>query len=170
MSKLIIIRGNSGSGKSTIAKELQEKLRLHFSKETGSGTMLIPQDVVRREILCSKDGPKNPSIQLIRDIATYGCNIGYDVIIEGILIRENYGVMLNEVTTLFDEVYAYYLDISFDETLRRHETKSNSHEFGEELMREWYTEKDVLGLMNEKVFTDEQTKDDILQYILDDVQ
>lgn len=82
MSKLIIIRGNAGSGKTTIAKELQEKLQLHFSKEADGGTMLIPQDVVRRKILRAKDGPKNPSIQLIKDIATYGRSIGYDVIIE----------------------------------------------------------------------------------------
>lgn len=170
MSKLIIIRGNSGSGKSTIAKELQAKLRIHYSKEADNGTMLIPQDIVRREILRTKDGPKNPSIQLIKETAIYGRSIGYDVIIEGILISKNYGTMLDQLVTLFDEVYVYYLDISFEETLRRHKTKPNSHEFGEELMREWYTEKDVLGLVGEKVFTDKQTKDEILQSILDDVQ
>ena len=38
MSRLIIIRGNSGSGKSTIARLAQEKL--------GEGTMLISQDEV----------------------------------------------------------------------------------------------------------------------------
>jgi adenylate kinase family enzyme len=170
VGKLIIIRGNSGSGKSTVAKELQAKLGSHFSKEADNGTMLIPQDVVRREILRTKDGSKNPSIQLIKEIANYGHSIGYDVIIEGILVRKNYEKMLNEVATLFNEVYVYYFDISFEETVRRHETKPNSHEFGEELMREWYTEKDALGFMNEKVFTDEQTKNEILQSILDDVQ
>ena len=170
MSKLIIIRGNSGSGKTTIAKELQEKLQLHFSKEADGGTMLIPQDVVRREILRAKDGPKNPSIQLIKDIATYGRSIGYDVIIEGILTRNHYGEMLNDVVALFEEVYVYYLDVSFEETLRRHKTKPNSHEFGEALMREWYIEKDVLGLANERVFTDKEIKDEILESILYDVQ
>lgn len=170
MSKLIIIRGNSGSGKTTIAKELQEKLRQHFSKEADEGTMLIPQDVVRREILRTKDGPKNPSIQLIKDIASYGHSIGYDVIIEGILVRKHYGKMLNDVVALFDEVYVYYLDISFEETLRRHKTKPNSHEFGEELMREWYIEKDVLGLTNERVFTDKDAMDEILKSILHNMQ
>ncbi|MBM3210138.1 hypothetical protein FJZ39_02255 [Candidatus Saccharibacteria bacterium] len=53
-AKLIIIRGNSGSGKSTIAKRLQHKLDY--------GTMLVSQDVVRREILRCKDTPGNPSI------------------------------------------------------------------------------------------------------------
>ena len=43
MPKLIILRGNSGSGKTTIAKELQKKF--------GKNTMLISQDVIRRDIL-----------------------------------------------------------------------------------------------------------------------
>lgn len=37
MSKLIILRGNSGSGKTTIAKELQ--------KLFGKNTILISQDI-----------------------------------------------------------------------------------------------------------------------------
>ena len=39
MGKLIILRGNSGSGKTTIAKELQRRF--------GRNTMLISQDVIR---------------------------------------------------------------------------------------------------------------------------
>ena len=46
MSKLIMLRGNSGSGKTTIAKELQK----HF----GRNTMLISQDVIRRDMLWVK--------------------------------------------------------------------------------------------------------------------
>ena len=47
-SKIIILRGNSGSGKTTVAKELQKKL--------GYGTLLISQDAIRREMLYVKDG------------------------------------------------------------------------------------------------------------------
>lgn len=43
MSKLIILRGNSGSGKTTAAKMLQEKF--------GPNTMLISHDMVRIQIL-----------------------------------------------------------------------------------------------------------------------
>lgn len=43
MGKLIILRGNSGSGKTTVAKALQKKL--------GRNTMLISQDEVRRNML-----------------------------------------------------------------------------------------------------------------------
>lgn len=162
MSRLIIIRGDSGSGKSTIAKRLQYEL--------GYGTMLIPQDVVRREIIRTKDIPKNPSIQLIKDITMYGHNIGYDVIIEGILVRKRYGKMLHELAKLFNETHAYYFDISLDETLRRHKTKANSHEFGETQMRKWYIEKDTLNLADEKIFTDTKSEDEVFQIILKDLQ
>lgn len=40
---LIILRGNSGSGKTTVAKELQKRF--------GRNTMLIFQDNIRREML-----------------------------------------------------------------------------------------------------------------------
>ena len=43
MKKLITLRGNSGSGKTTIARALQEKF--------GKNTMLLSQDVIRRDIL-----------------------------------------------------------------------------------------------------------------------
>lgn len=46
MPKLIILRGNSGSGKTTVAKELQKRF--------GRNTMLISQDAVRRDMLKEK--------------------------------------------------------------------------------------------------------------------
>lgn len=132
--------------------------------------MLIPQDIIRREIIRTKDTPKNPSIQLIKDIATYGQRIGYDVIIEGILVRKRYGKMLREVMALFDEVYVYYFSVSFEETLRRHQTKPNAREFGEVQMREWYIENDTLGVPNEKLITDEQPQEEVMALVLRDLQ
>ncbi len=70
MAKLIILRGNSGSGKTTTGKALQRKF--------GHGTMLISQDVVRREMLFVKDGLNPESSQLLLELSLYGksyCNI-----------------------------------------------------------------------------------------------
>ena len=53
-STIIILRGNSGSGKSTVAKNLQ--------RELGHGTFLISQDVVRREMIFVHDEPNNQLI------------------------------------------------------------------------------------------------------------
>lgn len=43
MKKLILLRGNSGSGKTTVARMLQERF--------GPNTMLISHDMVRMQIL-----------------------------------------------------------------------------------------------------------------------
>lgn len=171
MSKLIIIRGNSGSGKTTIAKRLRQALQPHSARELGHGTMLVQQDVVRREILKVKDIPKNPAIKLIEEMVLFGKEAGYDVILEGILNKDIYGDMLTRLASHFKgHVKLYYFDISFEETLRRHVTKSNSHEFGEEQMREWYKEKDTLGLLDEKLFIDNQSEDEVYQNIFKDLQ
>ena len=77
MAILIILRGNSGSGKTSVAKKLQEKL--------GSETMLISQDVVRREMLHTKDGPHSQVIPFLMHLLQYASQHENYVILEGIL-------------------------------------------------------------------------------------
>lgn len=157
--KLIIIRGNSGSGKSTIAKRLQQ--------EMGRGTMLIPQDVVRREILKTLDEPNNPSIELIYELAMHGHRIGYDVIVEGILPMDKYGEMPKRLVYDFEGLKkVYYLEVTFEKTLRRHATKPNAHEFGEKELKEWWKDKDYLGTDGEVVLSGDRSEDEILQVIV----
>lgn len=55
MPKLIVLRGNSGSGKTTVAKELQKRF--------GRNTMLISQDVVRRDMLKEKSITSEKELQ-----------------------------------------------------------------------------------------------------------
>lgn len=163
MQRLVIIRGNSGSGKSTVAKQLQYRM--------GYQTMLIPQDVVRREILRVRDIDNNPSVQLVYDLAMYGGKIGYDVIVEGIFVNERYGNMLKKLISDFPgESYVYYFDIPIEVTLRRHSSKPNAHEFGEKELREWYIEKDYLGTTNERMILAGMDQDQILQMFVGDMQ
>jgi predicted kinase len=158
-TKLIIIRGNSGSGKSTVARLVREKL--------GDNTMLVPQDVVRREMLYVKDRVGNPAINLISKIALYGKEVGYNVVLEGILSEKLYGTMLNNLITEYnDNAYVFYMDISFNETLRRHDTKPNKHEFGEGKMKEWWLEKDYINLPNEYIIPEKYDVDATVEYIL----
>lgn len=65
MTKVIIIRGNSGSGKSSLAKELQNRIGFH--------TLLISQDTIRREMLYDKPG--NKTVELIDHLIRYGLEI-----------------------------------------------------------------------------------------------
>lgn len=157
-SRLIILRGNSGSGKTTIAKILQ--------KELGHGTMLVSQDVIRREILRVRDEESNPAIQLIYDLCMYGNRVGYTVILEGILSKKKYGSMLLELLDNFEgEKNIYYFDIPFIETVRRHADKPNAHEFGEKEMKKWWKDKDYLGVENECIIEENMTQEQIVDSI-----
>jgi adenylate kinase family enzyme len=164
-SRLIIIRGNSGSGKTTVAKELRSRLGDGLSDDT----MLVQQDVVRRDILRERDtANKTAVLMLIELMVEFGRKQGRTVILEGILSAKKYGTMLTEVMSKFDEVYVYYFDLPFEETLRRHSTKPNAHEFGEKEMREWWREKDYLSVPSEKIFYKDRSVLDSVREIIND--
>lgn len=129
MSSLIIIRGNSGSGKTTIAKELQQKF--------GHNTMLISQDVVRRDILKVKDGCDTKVRSLMKELLIYGNNHCDIVILEGIMYSDWYMPLFQLAIAQFDKIFAYYYDLPFEETLIGHLTKVNCNEFGAEAMKRW---------------------------------
>ena len=162
MRKLIILRGNSGSGKTTIAKELQNRF--------GSNTMLISQDVIRRDILKVKDGENTPALPLMKELLIYGSNHSDVVILEGIMYADWYKPLFELAVKLYGtEVYAYYFDLIFEETLKRHQTKPNCHEFGEEAMRRWWREKDFSDVLHEVTITDEEDMESIVTEIVDTV-
>ncbi len=162
MSNLIIIRGNSGSGKSTVAKALQQKL--------GSNTLLLSQDNIRREMLMVRDGKDTPALPLLITLLQYGNAHCQYVILEGILDADWYRPLFERAITLFgDNIFAYYYDLPFEETLKRHETKAKRFEFGEADMRRWWKEKDFIQILPEKVFTEELSLERAVETIFQDV-
>lgn len=162
MAKLIILRGNSGSGKTTVAKALQQKF--------GHNTMLISQDVVRRDMLKVKDGENTRALPLLKELLTYGRSHSEIVILEGILNREWYLPLFKLAKELYgNQIYAYYYDLPFEETLLRHKTKPNCNDFGEEAMRKWWIEKDYLEIIPEKAFYKENGQEDTVNYIYEEV-
>lgn len=159
MPKLIILRGNSGSGKTSVSKELQKRF--------GRNTLLISQDVVRREMLWEKDGAGNLALPLLMNLLEYGrknCEIS---ILEGILNSEWYAPLFEKALSEYgmDNISAFYYDLPFEETLLRHETKPNRHEFGEEQMRGWFIEKDFLRNIPERVITKDKSFSDTVDMI-----
>ncbi len=158
-SKLIILRGNSGSGKTTIAKSIQD----YF----GSGTLLVSQDMIRRDMLKVHDRDGNLSINLIRQVAEYGRDKCEYVIVEGILNKNRYGDMLYHLIDFYDgRAFTYYFDLSFQETVKRHNTRSKRLEFGEDSLRLWWTPNDYLGVAGERKLTNEMSQQDIVMLVI----
>ena len=162
MSKLVIIRGNSGSGKTTTAKALQHRL--------GRNIMVLSQDVIRREILWVKDGFGTEALPLLMDMLQYGYHHCETVILEGILDAEYYRPLFELASELFGrEIFAYYYDLTFEETLIRHQTKPNRDQFGREEMQRWWKEKDWLKIIPEKVISSDMTQADTVEMIYQDI-
>jgi predicted kinase len=136
-TRLIVLRGNSGSGKSSVATEVRAWY--------GRGVALVGQDNLRRVVLRERDVPAAANIGLIDVVARYAISHGFHVIIDGILQADRYGAMLDALHRDHRGVSCfYYLDVPFEETLRRHATRPQAAEFGEAEMRSWYRELDLL--------------------------
>lgn len=159
LPSLIVIRGNSGSGKSSTA--------LAVRKAAGRGVALVQQDVIRRDLLRERDRPQGLNIELIALNVRFCLAHDYDVILEGILSAARYGDMIRG---LIDEhrgpSFVYYYDIPFEETLRRHAAKPNCHEFGEREMAEWFVERDLLGVPSEQIIGQDLTQQETIARIL----
>ena len=150
MAKLVIIRGNSGSGKSSLARKLQT----HY----GRGTLLIAQDTVRRDMLKEKVKPGNLSIDLTGTLARFGYEHDLLVLVEGFYETDIYGQMLERLKKIFaPQVFAYYYALSFEDTVRRHQTRAKQEEFTPADMKRWWKDRDFLGWEEEAFFTDDDS-------------
>ena len=159
MSRLVILRGNSGSGKTTVAKMLQEKFR--------PNTMLISHDMIRMQILhvWSAEGVRK-SLPLMIALLRYGRRNSEITILEGILPYEDYKPLFEAALEEYGEnIFSYYYDISFEETLRRHQTKPNRDEFGEADMRRWWREKDFLEGIPQTVLDEDVRLEEAVELI-----
>lgn len=157
-SKLIVIRGNSGSGKSTVAKKLREASDRKIA--------LVEQDYLRRFILKEKETEGANNIELIEQTVEFALSRGYDAILEGILYFPRYGTMLTRLAGKCPNHYFFYLDVSFEETLKRHATKLDSHEFGEKEMRSWYKPNQQTNFENEIIIPESSSLDETVDSIL----
>ena len=161
-TRLVVLRGNSGSGKSTTARTLRQRL--------GRGTAWVEQDYVRRILLREYDLPGGVNVGLIDLNVRYALDHGYDVVLEGILDAARYGDMLRQLTSDHrGTTLHYYFDIPFAETVVRHWTRPNCDEFGPDAMQDWYREHDVLDGIDQAVIGPDSALDETVARILTDL-
>jgi hypothetical protein len=136
-TRLIVLRGNSASGKSSVAAGLRDRF--------GRGLALVAQDNLRRIVLRERDRPGAANIGLIDLTARYALDAGYHVVVEGILYADHYGDMLAQLHADHrGPSQGFYLDVPFDETLARHVTKPIADDVNEMQLRDWYRPRDLL--------------------------
>lgn len=158
-SRLVVLRGNSGSGKSTVARALRDAY--------GRGLAWVSQDLIRRTILREKDQPGGVNVGLIDQVARYSLDHGYHVVLDGILSADRYEPMLAGLgRDYLGASWFYYLDVSLDETLRRHGTRPQAAEFGAHDMRGWYQPRDLLTTVRERVIPETSTLAETVELIL----
>ncbi|MET7897163.1 AAA family ATPase [Streptomyces mirabilis] len=136
-TRLVVLRGNSASGKSSVAAGLRERF--------GRGLALVGQDNLRRTVLRERDRPGAANIGLIGLTARYDLDAGYHVVVEGILYADRYGGMLAQLRADHrGPTYSYYLGVPFEETVARHATKPIADDVSEMQLRDWYRSRDLL--------------------------
>jgi hypothetical protein len=109
-TRLVVLRGNSGSGKSSVAAEVRARY--------GRGIALVGQDYLRRIVLRERDAPGGANIGLIDTVARYALDHGFHVILDGILDSRRYAAMLEALRRDHCGVSCwYYLDVPFEETM-----------------------------------------------------
>lgn len=163
MVMLIILRGNSGSGKSTTAQLVRE---VALQRGYSGKIALVEQDYLRRIVLKERESQGSDAIELIYQTVAYALKRQYAVILEGILLAERYRPTLKRLIKLAGDHQEYYFDIPLEETFRRHATKSNVSEFGETEMTAWYHPHDVLELPNEHIITADMSQAQIVETIV----
>ncbi|HEX7995151.1 MAG TPA: AAA family ATPase [Streptosporangiaceae bacterium] len=149
-TRLIVVRGNSGSGKSSVAKAIRSAY--------GDGIAWVSQDLIRRTILKEKDRPDGANIGLIDQVTRYALDHDYHVVLEGILVSDRYEPMLTALGRGHaGRSFCYYLEVSLAETMRRHDMRPEAAEFTHADMRSWYRPMDLLTGIAEVVIPETST-------------
>lgn len=157
--QLVIIRGNSASGKSAVAERLREEL--------GGKTAIVGLDILRRTILKEPDQLENTDvIGLIEQTVKYCLDKDYMVIIEGILSKPKYKEALMSLVDSVDcPSHIYYIDVSLEETLKRHKTKPIADEVTDEQLTSWYQPKNYLDVQGEIIIDESSSLEDTVELI-----
>lgn len=145
LGTLVVLRGNSGSGKSTVARMLQGS----FDR---ANCLVVSQDRVRREMLRELDVDGAVNSELIESIAAWGLQRDMVVIVEGIFNVRRYEAMLQRLHGRAAQSFFFAWDLEFEETARRHDERAQRDDFTVEEMAEWYHGWQPLSFVDETRF------------------
>ncbi|WP_220729996.1 hypothetical protein [Apilactobacillus zhangqiuensis] len=126
---LIVLRGNAATGKTSVASSLQEKLGT-------TNVMLVQQDI--------NEEHNATQIEMIKKLVNYGKKHFHYVILDGILPKDAYGEMIQELIEDFgSQQLVYYFSDSFKQTLKYNEQKIQPHDVDK--LKSWWIDFDLLS-------------------------
>ena len=160
MSKLIILRGNSGSGKSTVAKSL--------AMSSAHKVAVVDADAYRVGMFHPLGQCREDVAELMAHNVRFCLERGYDVIWDSIFYANDRNrVYLGDFFAHQhpQENYIFNFDVSWYETVRRHQTRHKRHDFDAETMREWYRPVETLGYKFEYTVPEHSTAAESVDYI-----
>lgn len=163
-SLLITIRGNSSSGKTTLAKGIQTSFRRGH-------VMCVSQDDIRLGVLNVKDRKNGLTPDLVKSMVNFGRGRIPIIVLEGIFGKEIYENMFDELQQEFNNhTLNYYYNVPFEETVIRHETSPKVNQFDTTRMASWYLQEDYMSCLSETVLTQDLSIDCALNKVLNDIK
>lgn len=160
MSKLIIFRGNSGSGKSTVA--------LQIAKQSERKIAIIDADHYRVDMLFPKPIDKKDLGAIMQQNVMYLLEHDYVVIWDSIFHANdrNKHYLDKFLTELHpQDNFIFNFDVSFEETVKRHNSRSKSNDFSVEEMKEWYQPVENLGYDFESIIPESNSLEETVEFI-----
>jgi predicted kinase len=156
MSKLLVIRGNSGSGKSTIAE---------YIHSVNEDSCLVAQDYYIKYSSLDKEQDEMRKQRIFNDVK-HALSRYELVILEGVFDSRRYKEYFDDLITYHSQDnFVAYLDVSFEETLSRHQLRPKKDSFGEKEMNGWYAPHDYLGYESEFVINESKKFDESIALI-----
>jgi predicted kinase len=140
MPKLIIFRGNSGSGKSTVAERI--------ASASAKKIVVIDADHYREHMFFPKGKCKPDIAAVMTSNVKYALENGYNVILDSIFhAHERNRKYLASLLVDYhpNDNFIFCFDVSLQETIRRHATRLKYKEFDASYLREWYKPMGSLG-------------------------
>jgi len=158
MEKLIIIRGPSAAGKSSVSKELLAK--------SNRPTLLVSEDGVRKMFNDHDGAGHDAARELATQAVHLGLRNGYDVIYEGILNIKTRKIQFDELLEAHpEENYFFFLDVGWEETVKRHHTRPEKAEFDPEVMRKWWDYASPTNHLSETIIPETASKKETIKII-----
>lgn len=158
MTKLIILRGPTGAGKSTVAKALHVRSKRKIA--------LIEQDYYKEVMFNDREGSVSARHEIVINDVLIALKHGFDVILDGIFSLPSHEKIFQKLFAEHPtENYMFYFDVSFAETVRRHQTRSKKELFGEAEMREWYHLGKATGYTSEQVIPESSSLEETIATI-----